>query len=212
MGRALERTTPIARQPDRIFPAVIQELAAKFGDAPALLSDRECLTYRALADRANRYSQWALDQGVHKGETVCLLMPNRPEYMAIWLGITQVGGVVALLNTNLTGASLVHCIDIVTPKHIIADAGLIDQLKTAMPTGKIWAHGDARSFPRIDCEIEKSDGAFKPRPPTIEDRALYIYTSGTTGLPKAANVSHARVMQWTHWFAGMMDPTRRPDV
>ncbi len=41
-------------------------------------------------------------------------------------------------------------------------------------------------------------------PPTIEDRALYIYTSGTTGLPKAANVSHARVMQWSHWFAGMM--------
>jgi fatty-acyl-CoA synthase len=40
---------------------------------------------------------------------------------------------------------------------------------------------------------------------TIEDRALYIYTSGTTGLPKAANVSHARVMQWSHWFAGMMN-------
>ena len=49
------------------------------------------------------------------------------------------------------------------------------------------------------------------RPVTIEDRALYIYTSGTTGLPKAANVSHARVMQWSHWFAGMMDaqPTDR---
>ena len=40
---------------------------------------------------------------------------------------------------------------------------------------------------------------------TIDDRALYIYTSGTTGLPKAAIVSHARVMQWTHWFAGLMD-------
>jgi fatty-acyl-CoA synthase len=40
---------------------------------------------------------------------------------------------------------------------------------------------------------------------SIDDRALYIYTSGTTGLPKAANVSHARVMQWTHWFSGMME-------
>ena len=40
---------------------------------------------------------------------------------------------------------------------------------------------------------------------TIDDRALYIYTSGTTGLPKAANVSHARLMQWSHWFAGMME-------
>ena len=40
---------------------------------------------------------------------------------------------------------------------------------------------------------------------TIDDRALYIYTSGTTGPPKAAIVSHARVMQWSHWFAGLMD-------
>jgi fatty-acyl-CoA synthase len=49
------------------------------------------------------------------------------------------------------------------------------------------------------------------RPLTIEDRALYIYTSGTTGLPKAANVSHARVLQWSCWFAGMMGarPTDR---
>ena len=41
--------------------------------------------------------------------------------------------------------------------------------------------------------------------PSITDRALYIYTSGTTGLPKAANVSHYRVMQWSHWFAGLLD-------
>ncbi len=44
---------------------------------------------------------------------------------------------------------------------------------------------------------------------TIDDRRFYIYTSGTTGLPKAAKVSHHRVMMWSHWFAGMMDT--RPD-
>ena len=55
-------------------------------------------------------------QGLAKGETVCLLMPNRPEYMAIWLGITRVGGVVALLNTNLIGPALAHCINIVAPE------------------------------------------------------------------------------------------------
>jgi fatty-acyl-CoA synthase len=40
---------------------------------------------------------------------------------------------------------------------------------------------------------------------TLSDRALHIYTSGTTGRPKAANVSHFRVMQWSCWFAGLMD-------
>jgi fatty-acyl-CoA synthase len=46
--------------------------------------------------------------------------------------------------------------------------------------------------------------------PTLDHTALYIYTSGTTGLPKAAKVSHYRVMQWSHWFAGMLD-TRPSD-
>ncbi|HYA72314.1 MAG TPA: AMP-binding protein, partial [Roseiarcus sp.] len=34
-----------------------------------------------------------------------------------------------------------------------------------------------------------------------------IYTSGTTGLPKAAAVSHHRVVAWSHWFAGLADMT-----
>src|SRR5271168_4940816 len=81
--RALELTAPIARHRDRVLPTVIQEAAERWGDAPALLSDRESLTYRQLAERANQYARWALGQGFEKGDVVCLLMTNRPEYMAI---------------------------------------------------------------------------------------------------------------------------------
>jgi fatty-acyl-CoA synthase len=217
--RALQLTAPIAQRPERIFPTVIEELAAEFGDRPALLSDRESLTYGALARRSNQYARWALDLGLAKGETVCLLMPNRPEYMAIWLGIVKAGGVVALLNTNLTGPSLAHCIDIVAPKHIIAASELADRLTTALPditaAPTIWIHGPANaSGRRIDRDMEPYAGETlsqqERRTPALEDRALYIYTSGTTGLPKAASVSHGRLMQWSHWFAGMMD-TRSTD-
>src|SRR5580692_1537944 len=124
--RALELTTPIARNRDRILPVVIAQAAAQYGDAPALLSDRESLSYRGLAERANQYARWALDRGLVKGEVVCLLMTNRPEYLAIWLGITSVGVVVSLLNTNLSGSSLAHCIRAVSPRHIIASAEFID--------------------------------------------------------------------------------------
>jgi fatty-acyl-CoA synthase len=213
--RALEATAPIARQPQRLLPTVIEEIAQVRGDAPALLSAGESLTYRALAERANRYARWALAHGVGKGETVGLLMPNRPEYMAIWLGISSVGSVVALLNTNLRGPALAHCIDIVAPKHLIVAAELLDAVHAAsehMTSGPtIWAHGrsDDDARPRIDHEIER----FAPEPLTdaerrgtsITDRALAIYTSGTTGLPKAANVSHRRLLQWSFWFAGLMN-------
>jgi fatty-acyl-CoA synthase len=210
--RALALTAPIARNPRRTFPTVIEELAETFGEAPALLSDRDRLTFRALAERSNRYARWALDQGLGKGDTVCLFMPNRPEYMAIWLGITRVGGVVSLLNTSLAGPALAHCIKIVAPTHIVVAAELIDALTTAPldRSATIWAHGAGRhDFARIDRDIERQAGepltGAERRSLTIEDRALSIYTSGTTGLPKAANVSHARLMQWSHWFAGMMD-------
>jgi len=219
--RGLELTAPIARNRDRILSTVIEEQAGQLGDAPALLSDRECLTYRQLSQRVNQYARWALDQGVGKGDVVGLLMTNRPEYIAVWLGITSVGGVVSLLNTNLAGPSLAHCIRAVSPKHLIVAAEFAQQFVATLPhlsdaPPTIWIHGDGHDLgPRIDIEIEQKSGAAlsknERRPPNIEDRALYIYTSGTTGLPKAANISHARVMQWGHWFAGMMgtQPTDR---
>jgi fatty-acyl-CoA synthase len=212
--RALEMTKPIAAHPARILPVIIDELAATFGDAPALLSDRECLTFRALADRSNRYARWALAHGLAKGDVVCLLMPNRPEYMAIWLGIARVGGVVSLLNTNLVGSSLAHCIDIVSPKHIIVDAELAEAFAAAHPFvasgARVWAHGPSDGqHSSIDGEVDRLSGTqltgAECRSLTVADRALYIYTSGTTGLPKAANVNHYRLLIWSLWFAGMMD-------
>jgi fatty-acyl-CoA synthase len=217
--RALKMTKPIAKHPTRVFPNVIEELAEKYADASALLSSRERLTYRGLFDRSNRYARWALAQRLGKGETVCLLMPNRPEYMAIWLGVTRAGGVVALLNTNLTGNSLAHCINIVEPKHIIVAAELLEPLKSARPhltvDIKVWAHGaDGGEFSRVDEAAESYPGhrLFDSERPqlTIEDRALYIYTSGTTGLPKPANINHYRLMLATHGFAGVMN-TRPSD-
>ena len=59
------------------------------------------------------------------------MMPNRPEYFAIWLGITSVGGVVSLLNTQFRGPSLAHCIDIVAPKHVIVAGELSEQFRSA---------------------------------------------------------------------------------
>jgi len=220
-ARALELTTPIARRPERIFPWVIEERAAQFSDAPALLSERECFTYGELAQRANQYARWTLAQGIRKGQCVGLLMGNRPEFMACWLGITQAGGVVALLNTNLTGPSLAHSINLVAPKHLIVAEEFIDAAASALPNLSapivVWVHSASEaSFHRVDRHLERNLEQYsgerlidsERRTVTVDDLALYIYTSGTTGLPKAAGVTHGRVMQWTHWFAGLMDTGR----
>ncbi len=218
--RALQLTAPIDRRLAPTLPVLIGDLADRFGAAAALTGPQGSLSYRELASSVNRYARWANERGLAAGEVVGLLMPNCPEYLAIWLGLTRVGVVVALLNTNLTGEVLAHSINIVSPRCVVVAATLSPAIRAAreyLRAGtEIWVHGaDDEEFPRLDQAIASLSGTaladdVRP-PPALEDRALYIYTSGTTGLPKAANVSHLRLMQWSHWFAGLMNtqPTDR---
>jgi fatty-acyl-CoA synthase len=209
--KAIELTSRIDADPGRLFADVVEQWSERQPDRPSLISECETFSYRALAERINRYARWALSAGIETGDTVCLLMPSRPDYLAAWLGITKVGGVVALINTKLIGRSLSHCINVAHAKHIILAADLAGVLETAVPhldrAPKIWIHGDAANPASIDAALEQMNGS--PLTPTerrgftIDDRALLIYTSGTTGLPKAASISHRRILNWGGWFAGL---------
>jgi fatty-acyl-CoA synthase len=205
--KAIELTSRIETHPQRLFANIVQDWAERQGDRPALLSDRETFTYRALAERMNRYARLALAAGIKTGDTVCLLMPTRPDYVAAWLGISQIGGVVALINTKLVGQSLAHCIYVAKADHMIVADELAGAFEAARPlldrTPKVWTSVSlGAALPALD------GGPLSPaerRNVTINDRALLIYTSGTTGLPKAASISHRRILNWGGWFAGLTD-------
>ena len=207
--KALETTAQATRDPTRTLARAVGEWAAAYGDAPAVLSDIEQFTFRALTERANRYSRWALAAGLAKGDVVALLMGARPEYFALWLGLTQVGVVVALLNVNLVGAALGHCVKVAGARAAIVAAPFADTCAEAfagLPLD-VWRHGGGEEMRRVDLALPALSGAAlddaERRGTTLSDRALLIFTSGTTGLPKAAAVSHHRVVAWSHWFAGL---------
>jgi len=203
--KAIELTSRIEAEPSRLFADVVADWAARQPDRPALVSDGERLSYRALAERVNRYARWAVSVGIKRGDTVCLVMPTRPDYVAAWLGISKVGGVAALINTKLVGQSLAHCVNVARTDRIILARELVGAFEAARPllerAPKIWSHEE------IDVALAKRDGGplspVERRDVTIDDRALLIYTSGTTGLPKAASISHRRILNWGGWFAGL---------
>lgn len=209
--KAIELTARIETLPGRLFADVVDDWARRQPDRPALVTDHASLDYQSLARRINRYARWARAAGVTKGDIVALIMPNGIDYVAAWLGISRVGGVAALLNTKLVGQSLAHCIDVANPSHIIVAHELTEMLESATPhvrtQAKVWIHGDARSERAIDVALAAlDDGPLLPEERgdvTINDRALLIYTSGTTGLPKAASISHRRILNWGFWFAGL---------
>ncbi len=205
--RALELTAGLDREDAATFPDLIDAMAVSRGDSPALLSDAETLTYAGLAARSNRYSRWALSLGLAPGSTIGLLMPNRPDYLAAWIGIARAGLTTALLNTSLVGASLAHGVAVARPRHVVVSASLAGALAGALPHLDAPPRAWIRDEPAFDGALAALSGdplgpgeRVRLRP---SDRALLIYTSGTTGLPKAAVVSHRRIVTWSRWFAGL---------
>jgi fatty-acyl-CoA synthase len=213
--KALELTARIEANPHRLFADIVEDWALRQPDRPALLSDAEMLSYRALTERVNRYARWALAEGVGAGDTICLFMQGCPDYIAAWLGITRVGGVVALINTQLVGPSLSHCINAAAADHIILGHDLAATFENVLPwlqrVPKVWRHGAGSGGKALNAVLDSLDGnsltAVERREVGIDDRALLIYTSGTTGLPKAASVSHRRILNWGGWFAGLSAAT-----
>ncbi len=212
--RALEKTARIEDHPSRALADEFDDIAAARGEAPALISEAETYSFRELKERSNRYARWAASQCLEKGDVVCLMMGNRAEYVAIWLGLNRAGIAVALLNTSLPAAPLAHCIAVANPRLIIASQEYHDVCASALAQSgniaKIYVHGGAgHNIPRIEPELIHLSGAplagNERRAIRLSDHALYIYTSGTTGLPKAAILTHRRILTWCLWFAGLID-------
>src|SRR5580692_5525355 len=210
--RALGKTANIGAQ-GVTLPALMQRLGGEFGAAPALLSSDASMTYRQLAFRCNQYSRWGIAQGLVSGDAVALLMGNCAEYLGVWLGLTQLGVVVALINSQLAGEVLAHSINIARPKALIVGADLaprVAAIRENLPADLSCRvlGSSPQDFAALEPELAALPGeplpAAERAPATLDATALYIYTSGTTGLPKAAKVSHYRLMQWSYWFAGMM--------
>jgi fatty-acyl-CoA synthase len=215
--RALERTAAIEADPHLTLPALIERQARSFRESPALASREASLSYAELAARSNQYAHWGLSRGLRAGQVAALFMPNCAEYVAIWLGLTRIGVTVALINTHLIGHALAHAITVAGPRVVLTGAELGPRLAgiSLAADCEVWVYGDVvQDFrplgPVLDAFPGEAPAAAAYTAPTLDSTALYIYTSGTTGLPKAAHVSHYRLMRWSQWFAGLMD-TRPED-
>ncbi|HEV2083104.1 MAG TPA: long-chain-acyl-CoA synthetase [Brevundimonas sp.] len=220
LSRLLKRIKPVSLDSLDLVCDDLEEAVDKFGDHVAVEDERRSLTYREFDQLANRFGHWARGRNLKRGDVVALMMCNRVEYLAAWVGFSKVGVTTALINTNLTGQALAHCIAIANTSQIVADEGCWKQVEEARPHIDrhlmLWVLGlqDAdETSDRRDLD-KPVRGASSVRPPrnlrqglTNRSTALLIYTSGTTGLPKAARITHARARTYMRAFAGCTEAT-----
>jgi fatty-acyl-CoA synthase len=225
LRRLLKRIKPINLDSDVLVCDDFEEAVDRFGDNVALEDETRSLTYRELDGMANRYAHWARSRNLRRSDVIGLVMTNRPEYIAAWMGFSKVGVATALINTNLSGQALAHCLNIAGISQVVADEETWRQCEEARPfmtrTMMLWVLGlraeDEMSERRgLDNAVRSGSSVRPPRAArdglTNRDTALFIYTSGTTGLPKAARIHHARARTYMRAFAGATATTEKDRV
>ena len=213
-ARTLAMTRPVRPDAKLTIADWTERWARQRPDSPAVLYEDRIVTFAQLDAGANRVARWARAQGLRKGDVVSLLMENRPEYLMAWIGLIKNGCVAALINTHLTGPALSHSINIAGAKHLILGGELVDSYATAglgvEAPPQLWATGGTvQGCEDLDAALAEQPGeTLGPNSRDdlyCRDKALYIYTSGTTGLPKAANISHMRLLHIMMSFQGAVN-------
>lgn len=188
----------------------LEEAVDKYVDNIALIDDDRVITFTQMEAEANRYAHWAQTNGIGRGDVVAVLMESRPEYVFACFGLNKVGAIAALINTNLTGGPLAHCVNISEARNIVLGAELADKLATGADqfnnSPRIWATGgEVQGSENLDIGLQEADTTRPARSfragMTGHDLAYYIYTSGTTGNPKAARITHHRWANASGLFA-----------
>jgi fatty-acyl-CoA synthase len=215
--RTLRRIGRITRESPQLACDDLEAAVDKYADRTAIEFEGRSLTYAQFDAIANRYAHWALGLGLKRGDTVALFAQNSLDYSATWYGLSKVGVITALINHQLTGAALVHSLHICNALHVIADAetapafaAVTGQLQTPIRPWLLGERPPGDGGPDSEGELDqalRSASSLRPDRATArsgmvaKDVALYLFTSGTTGLPKAAKVTHVRVLLYMHAFA-----------
>ena len=209
IARTLRLLSRIKPDATRSIVDIVEEQAEKRPRNIAIHCLDQAVTYADLDALANRYANWAIQNGIGRGDAVALLMENRPDYIAAWLGLFKVGAQVALINTNLVGTALAHSIAISGARHAIVGAELLESFREAPfeTVPALWVEGEGGNLTAaLIATSDKAPGKKARAGVTLKDRAFFIYTSGTTGLPKAANFSHMRMLFMMSGFVGALRP------
>lgn len=153
--------------------------------SPALVADGDTISYGELYARSRRVAAALHDAGLRRGDSVGLVLPNRPEFFEITWGAQLSGLYYTAVNTHFLPDEVGYVIDDSDAKAVFLDASMPElgvhiRAANAAVRARIAIGGALPAWRCYEDALASAGDA-----PPVSDGSEMLYSSGTTGRPKA---------------------------
>jgi long-subunit acyl-CoA synthetase (AMP-forming) len=164
--------------------------------------DSVSLTWSELLGRVDALAGGLAKLGVGRGQTVAIMLSNRPEFHIADLAVVTLGATPFSIYTTYPAGEIRYLLEDSAAKVAIIEQTFVDVFLEARAGSPGLEHvivvdGEAPAGTLALSDVEGSDPEFDATSipaPAPEDVLTLIYTSGTTGPPKGVQLSHHNIM------------------
>jgi long-chain acyl-CoA synthetase len=180
---------------------LLEAAAKRYGEKIAVVMGEQRLSYAQLDEAANKVANALLGMGVKKGDRVALLLPNSPEFAAIYFGVVKIGGIAVPLDTKYKLAELDSLFKDAQPKVLVAEslflAPLVPVLGGFKSISGVVEVGSEHKGQFLDYEEIMTTSSAEPVAVAFEggDIAHIAYTSGPSFNPRGVAMSHQALVR-----------------
>jgi long-chain acyl-CoA synthetase len=221
----------------RTIPQLIQENCHRWGDQTAMCVKKRGIWHRfnwsTYYNRVKYFSLGLVSLGLQRGEVVCIIGDNEPEWFWGEFAVQAAGGIATGAFVDSVPSELKYIASHSSARFaIVNDQEQTDkflEIGGELPLIKNIIYWDPKGLNNYDdprlVSFEKvielgvefdniNPGAFEQNvlQSKPEDTAFIYYTSGTTGLPKGAELTHRALVNTAHGFVSVYPLDENDDL